>query len=61
MAKLIEQSVTIKFSKLVRDDKFDPAEVLVTDSLIENIEETLQGLVSEVVLVEAKVLEKDKK
>jgi len=60
MAKLIEQSITINFSKLVRNDSFDPEEKLVNESLLQSIEETLQGLVSEVVLVEASI-EGDKK
>ena len=55
MAKLIEQSVTINFSKLVRNDRFDPEEQLINESLLQSIEENLQGLVSEVVLVEAKI------
>lgn len=60
MAKLIEQSVTINFSKLVRNDQFDPEEQLINESLLHSIEETLQGLVSEVVLVEAKIDQENK-
>lgn len=60
MAKLIEQSITVNFSKLVRNDSYDAEEKLVNESLLQSIEETLQGLVSEVVLVEASI-EGDKK
>lgn len=55
MAKLIEQSVTINFSKLVRDDNYNADEKLINETLLQSIEENLQGLVSEVVLVEAKI------
>ena len=54
MAKLIQQTVTVTFSQLVRDDDFFEDQKIVNEDLIQNIEDSLQALVSSVVLVEAK-------
>lgn len=50
MAKIIENALTIKFSKLVRDDE-DNTEVL-NEEILTNLDTVLKELAGEGVLVE---------
>lgn len=52
MAKIVEQTLIIKLSRLVRDDDTDN-QLNVNESLLKNIEESVQQLVSDVIIVEA--------
>ena len=55
MAQIIEEQVVITISTLVRDEDADKTTTKVVDEqMIKNIEHSLQGLVSDVYLVEAK-------
>jgi hypothetical protein len=51
MARIQEEVIVVKLSKLVRDNETDQ-NVIVTREMLENIEESVQHLVSDVVLVE---------
>lgn len=51
MAKITEQTVVIKLSKLVRDDDVDTS-CMITDDMIQSIEESVQNLVSDIIIVE---------
>ena len=50
MAKVVENALTIKFSKLVRDD--DDTETVLTADILENLDAVLKELAGEGVLVE---------
>jgi len=50
MAKLVEDVVVIKLSKLIRDN--DPADVIVTDEVQTALEQVAQELAGTGVLVE---------
>jgi uncharacterized protein YrrD len=55
MAQIIEEQVVITISTLVRDEDADKTTTkVVNEQMIKNIEHSLQGLVSDVYLVEAK-------
>ena len=55
MAQIIKEQVVITISTLVRDEDADKTTTKVVDEqMIKNIEHSLQGLVSDVYLVEAK-------
>ena len=51
MAKIIEETIVIKLSKLVRSDEDDVVQ-LVNESLLSSIEESLQHQFSDAVVVE---------
>lgn len=51
MAKIIEQNLVIKFSKLVKDDASDNDSVVDRD-VIANLEQVVQELAGESVIVE---------
>ncbi len=52
MAKVVEDIVVLRLSRLVKNDDLDVAQV-VNESLRQEIEEAVQRLVSEAVVVEA--------
>jgi uncharacterized protein YrrD len=55
VAQIIEEQVVITISTLVRDEDADKTTTkVVNEQMIKNIEHSLQGLVSDVYLVEAK-------
>jgi uncharacterized protein YrrD len=55
MAQIIEEQVVITISTLVRDEDADKITTkVINEQMIKNIEHSLQGLVSDVYLVEAK-------
>ena len=53
MAKLIEDELTIKFSKLVKDS--DNTESAISSEILANIELVIQELVGESVIVDVEV------
>jgi uncharacterized protein YrrD len=54
MAQIIEEQVVITISTLVRDEDADKITTkVINEQMIKNIEHSLQGLVSDVYLVEA--------
>lgn len=52
MAKIVEDIVVLRLSRLVKNDELDVAQV-VNEALRQEIEEAVQSLVSEAVVVEA--------
>ena len=52
MARVIEQTVVVRLSKLVRDNDLDMVSI-VNEDMVKNIEEAVQNLVSDIVIVEA--------
>lgn len=59
MAKIHEEIIVIKLSKIIRE-KDDKSQELATDELIGNLEEVIQQLVSSDVIVEAEIVETEK-
>jgi hypothetical protein len=51
MAKIIEEVIIVKLSKLVRDDEDEFAQ-LASESLLSNIEESIQHQFSDAIVVE---------
>lgn len=55
MAQIIEEKVVITISTLVRDEDIGKVTTkVISEQMIKNIEHSVQGLVSDVYLVEAK-------
>ena len=52
MARIIEQTVVVRLSKLVRDNDIDMVSI-VNEDMVKTIEEAVQNLVSDIVIVEA--------
>ena len=52
MARIVEDIVVLRLSRLVKNDDVDVAQV-VNEALRQEIEEAVQSLVSEAVVVEA--------
>lgn len=56
MAKILEETIKIKLSKLIKNSESSMS--LTTDELVTNLESIVQELVDETIIVE---VEKDKK
>jgi hypothetical protein len=54
MAKIHEEIIVIKLSKLVKDSP-DTTEIRMSESLLENLEQIVQELVGDGVIVEVEI------
>jgi hypothetical protein len=55
MAKIHEEIIVIKLSKLVKDSNPDTTEIRMSESLLENLEQIVQELVGDGVIVEVEI------